>query len=242
MKYLFAILISLVPGTISAAAERIYSTGCIPSTPKDWERAGVPLRSSSEELRLGRVTQLSCGSTALLSKRLTDSKPILPRYEIPTMSDVKNQSQLGTCSIFAIVAAIEAQLPKGTIISEAELFMRLKCVQFDVNRPYGIRKQRGANLASYALSLRHGVVLDEQFIDYNAFVDYVLNVVKDEAAITVSVNYQESIMHLQEDMQRKGITVRNFRPIWTQAGFEEHFPFCRGSFMIVENSPRTLGD
>ncbi|MDP3641437.1 MAG: hypothetical protein Q8R43_03285 [Alphaproteobacteria bacterium] len=49
MKYLFAILISLISVTPTSASDRIYATGCIPSTPEDWERAGVPLRSPSEE-------------------------------------------------------------------------------------------------------------------------------------------------------------------------------------------------
>ena len=210
MKYLFAILISLMSVTPTSASDRIYATGCIPSTPEDWERVGVPLRSPSEELRASRLARLSCDSIGLLSIPLTNSKPVLPRYEIPTMSDVKNQSPLGTCSIFAIVAAIEAQLPKGTIISEAELFTRVKTI-------VAARLQEGVALSSYIPLLRDGVVLNHQYVDYDFFAYYVLNIIKNKREVTISSNHGESVRHLKTCATEHGKAPREFHPTWNEA-------------------------
>jgi hypothetical protein len=125
------------------------------------------------------------------------------------MSDVKNQHPLGTCSIFAIVAAIEAQLPKGTVISEAELFTRVKMI-------VEARVQEGVALSRYIPLLKEGVVLDHQYVNYEIFSNYVIIVVKNKASVTLSLDYIKSLNELKDHATKLGKAPEDFRPTWDE--------------------------
>ncbi|MDP3641436.1 MAG: hypothetical protein Q8R43_03280, partial [Alphaproteobacteria bacterium] len=114
------------------------------------------------------------------------------------------------CSIFAIVAAIEAQLPKGTIISEAELFTRVKTI-------VAARLQEGVALSRYIPLLRDGVVLNHQYVDYDFFAYYVLNIIKNKREVTIPPNHGESVRHLKTCATEHGKAPSDFHPTWNEA-------------------------
>lgn len=157
MKYLFAILISLIPVTISAAAERIYSMGCIPSTPEDWERVGVSY-SPSESSGSRSSSGLGCGIIQ------DPNRLYVPEALELKMSPVKRQGRLGTCTVFTIVACIEYLFPEY-FVSEAELLIRAvtkgKRDKSDTT---------GTPFHLYTPFLKYeGVVQNKEFISYDAF-------------------------------------------------------------------------
>lgn len=165
MKYLFAILISLMSIAPISASHRLYNeTGALPSTLEDWERVGVPLFSSSRAVERGN--RLSCGILQLGTFRLSEFPKLPDASPEILMSEVKDQGcEHGFCTAFAVCACAEAIT--GKVFSESELILRLKTERGDD------KTCDGSYLYLYPMLLRCGLVLNEDFPKYDAFELYI---------------------------------------------------------------------
>lgn len=158
MRYLFAILISLLSVNTPSASDRIYATGCIPSTPEDWERAGVPYVASGDSQAQSSRRGLGCGI-------VQDPNAInVPEALELKMSPVKRQGKLGACTTFTIAACIEYLLP-SYLVSEAELLIRA-VTKGKKDRSNVI----GTPFHLYSPFIKHeGTVESAEFVSYEVF-------------------------------------------------------------------------
>jgi hypothetical protein len=84
------------------------------------------------------------------------------------MSEVKDQGNIGSCTAFAIIAALES-IERGKTFSKAELYIRVK------TKGESASETEGCHLSKYIPLLREGVVESRLFMSYEDYLFYVNN-------------------------------------------------------------------
>jgi hypothetical protein len=164
-RVLLTIILSLSACEAAAAAlsertEPACATGCLVSTDADWSRVGLRVLGSI------RLFKLTPSSAATCISKSPERDLALKANLSSIMSPVQDQKGIGTCTAFAIVAAIEAVIP-GERFSETELFLRM------VTDGAASRDDTGTCLCDYVPLLRRGVVKAHQFFSYETYESYV---------------------------------------------------------------------
>jgi hypothetical protein len=231
MKYLFAVLVALT--SVVWGAEHTYPTGCIPSTPEDWERVGGPY-SAFEGTKTQARGGLGCGI-------IQDPNAIfVPEALELNMSPVKRQGNIKTCTVFTIAACIEYLLP-GYLVSEGELLIRAvtkgRRNRLDVN---------GTPFHLYSPFIKYeGVVESKTFISYEVFEQWSMQ----ESAFSPTDEYEAAIaafgMSIRPEVfnQSEGFDTHRFssknihlmKEVLTRAPIAVGVPMLNGSLWKAHN-------
>lgn len=217
-------------GATVDSAQRRYvdvENGCLPCTTEDLARDGYKTvrlaphddaagSSASSSLRLGM------GAVSVRAAASATASGDTGSFEIPTMSPAKDQRDLPSCTVFAIVAALEALVPDKRF-SEAELWLRMAT--------WGGkgRADRGTYLHAYIPLLKEGMVEEDSFIPYdiyNAYVEWRRKQASESAVLAESDSFMESIDALKRWCveYKKAIPADSaLRPVWQKKRLPSRF-------------------
>jgi hypothetical protein len=132
-----------------------YATGCLPDP--YYHAHAVPYREDP----LPGSLSLSSGSI----RRFDVPRPLPPSSMLESITPPRDQGSLGSCTAFAVVAALECLVP-GVLFSETELYIRIKTAGKET------RLKAGCSLGSYIPLLREGAVTRDYF-SYEDYLEYV---------------------------------------------------------------------
>lgn len=195
-----------------------YGKGCIYASDEEIRRLGIPIiapkphvtsSSAASAAAGGGGLSLSAGITSLPSP---EARAKLPLRHLLEMSPAKHQCQVGSCASFAVIAALEglalAEGYPGTVFSETELFLRM------VTLGAASRADEGTRLHEYLTLVRKGVVLNEQFIPYETYYEYVSGrrSTDKKTQLAAYTTFKESIDHLAATHPRS--VPEELKPVW----------------------------
>lgn len=214
MKYLFAILISLLSVTSISSAIRNYPMGCLDEQPTCLSSGMVPHSNHG----LGFISGFNQNASSVILSQLGISYQSL--LDLPVTSEMfcsavhDQNTQLGTCTVFALASAIESLL-SGRNISRSELYLRVK------TKGRSSLNSEGCCLREYIPLLHEGVLPWENFASYDALVSYLKLRKESNLRLIYSQDYRETIEDLKDHCQKRAILIpSDFHPRWTEEDYQ----------------------
>ena len=213
MKHWVVILMSLMSVTLTSAStfnpsqHRSYGNDCL----DQYQEGSRAVFSQTRSLSCG-VFGLDSIQHNIAYKKTPSSIRLLER------TLVIGQGELGCCTAFAIIAALEILEPSRGF-SEAELYMRVK------TKARSSRTSEGCFLREYQHLLLEGVIEANKFTNYRNYLSYVkirknmISVISSSETLTSSTDYRASIEEFRDWCHRSSSKVPQ-KPEWKEQHFE----------------------